>query len=94
MRDRGGSVVRELPTGTVTFFFADVEGSTRLLHDLGPDEYAKALMERRRVLRDASTRTAVSRWTRNENAEEALEIGEQHGDEMVDGGIDIGDGAA
>jgi len=37
----------------VTFLFTDVEGSTRLLHELGPDEYAKALMEHRRVLREA-----------------------------------------
>ena len=27
----------ELPTGTVTFLFTDIEGSTRLLHALGPD---------------------------------------------------------
>ena len=44
---------RELPTGIVTFLFTDVEGSTRLLHELGPDEYAEALMEHRRVLREA-----------------------------------------
>jgi len=41
-----------LPTGTVTFLFTDVEGSTRLLHELG-DEYAEVLAEHRRVLRDA-----------------------------------------
>jgi class 3 adenylate cyclase len=29
----------ELPTGTVTFLFTDIEGSTRLLHELG-DAYA------------------------------------------------------
>ncbi|MBA3400943.1 MAG: adenylate/guanylate cyclase domain-containing protein [Actinobacteria bacterium] len=44
---------RDLPTGTVTFLFTDIEGSTRLLHDLGPDEYADALAEHRRVLREA-----------------------------------------
>jgi predicted ATPase/class 3 adenylate cyclase len=44
----------ELPTGTVTFVFTDVEGSTRLLHELGPDAYAEALAEHRRVIREAS----------------------------------------
>ena len=43
----------DLPTGTVTFLFTDVEGSTRLLHTLGPGHYAKALAEHRRVLREA-----------------------------------------
>jgi predicted ATPase/class 3 adenylate cyclase len=42
-----------LPSGTVTFLFTDIEGSTRLLHSLGPDAYATALAEHRRVLRDA-----------------------------------------
>jgi adenylate/guanylate cyclase family protein len=45
--------VRELPTGTVTFLFTDVEGSTRLLDELGTARYAEALAEHRRVLRDA-----------------------------------------
>jgi Adenylate and Guanylate cyclase catalytic domain len=44
--------MRELPTGTVTFLFTDIEGSTRLLHELG-DAYAGILAEHRRVLRDA-----------------------------------------
>ena len=48
-------VVRELPSGTVTFLFTDIEGSTRLLHDLG-DRYAAALAEHRRVLRGAFAR--------------------------------------
>jgi predicted ATPase/class 3 adenylate cyclase len=43
----------ELPTGTVTFLFTDIEGSTRLLHALGPQAYAEALAGHRRVLRDA-----------------------------------------
>ena len=33
---RDASVSQALPTGTVTFFFTDIEGSTRLLHELGP----------------------------------------------------------
>jgi predicted ATPase len=47
--------VAELPTGTVTFVFTDIEGSTRLLHELGA-AYAEALAEHRRVLRDAFAR--------------------------------------
>jgi predicted ATPase/class 3 adenylate cyclase len=43
--------VRELLTGTVTFLFTDVEGSTRLLRELG-EEYAGALAQHRRALRD------------------------------------------
>jgi predicted ATPase/class 3 adenylate cyclase len=41
-----------LPSGTVTFLFTDVEGSTRLLERLG-EAYADALLEHRRVVRDA-----------------------------------------
>jgi class 3 adenylate cyclase len=46
-------VHRELPTGTVTFLFTDVEGSTKLLHDLGAKGYAEALAAHRRVIREA-----------------------------------------
>ncbi|HEV8098259.1 MAG TPA: adenylate/guanylate cyclase domain-containing protein, partial [Gaiellaceae bacterium] len=44
--------MRELPSGTVTFLFTDIEGSTKLLHELG-DDYAGALNEHRRALRAA-----------------------------------------
>ena len=43
----------DLPTGTVTFLFTDVEGSTKLLHELGSEAYADALSEHRRVVREA-----------------------------------------
>ena len=43
-----------LPAGVVTFLFTDVEGSTKLLHELG-DAYADALHEHRRLLREAFT---------------------------------------
>src|SRR5919109_2212082 len=43
----------KLPTGTVTFLFTDVEGSTRLLEELGADRYAEALTDHRRALREA-----------------------------------------
>ena len=43
----------DLPTGTVTFLFTDVEGSTSLLRELGAEAYADALAEHRRVVREA-----------------------------------------
>ena len=46
----------ELPTGTVTFLFTDMEGSTRLLHELGAEAHAQALAEHRRLLREAFVR--------------------------------------
>ena len=45
----------ELPAGTVTFLFTDIEGSTQLLHELG-DEYSGVLADHRRALRDAFAR--------------------------------------
>jgi predicted ATPase len=48
--------MRTLPSGTVTFLFTDIEGSTKLLHQLGPEEYAQALLEHRQILRDAIAR--------------------------------------
>src|SRR6188474_1132175 len=47
---------RDLPRGTVTFLFTDVEGSTRLLHELGAEAYAEALAEHRRLLRESFAR--------------------------------------
>ena len=45
--------MRDLPSGTVTFLFTDVEGSTKLLHELGAEGYAEALAEHRRLIREA-----------------------------------------
>jgi predicted ATPase/class 3 adenylate cyclase len=45
-------MVSGLPSGVVTLLFTDVEGSTRLLHELG-DGYGEALHEHRRRLRAA-----------------------------------------
>src|SRR5215217_9325624 len=52
VRPRNVVPVRDLPAGTVTFLFTDVEGSTRLLHELG-DGYAPLLAAHRRTLRAA-----------------------------------------
>jgi class 3 adenylate cyclase len=44
--------MRPLPDGTVTFVFTDVEGSTRLLQQLG-DRYADVARDHRRIVREA-----------------------------------------
>ena len=40
-----------LPTGTVTFVFTDIEGSTKLLQELG-DGYAEVSRDHRRIVRE------------------------------------------
>jgi predicted ATPase/class 3 adenylate cyclase len=45
----------DLPTGTVTFLFSDIEGSTRLLGQLG-ERYGEVLEDHHRLLREAFTR--------------------------------------
>jgi class 3 adenylate cyclase len=49
-----------LPTGTVTLLFADIEGSTRLLQQVG-DYYADVLAECRQLLR-----AVFHQWNGNE----------------------------
>src|SRR3954453_19908820 len=51
--DGDHQAMRPLPSATVTFLFTDVEGSTKLLHELGAERYADALAEHRRILRAA-----------------------------------------
>jgi class 3 adenylate cyclase len=41
-----------LPAGTVTFVFTDIEGSTRLLQELG-DRYGDVVRDHRRLVRDS-----------------------------------------
>jgi class 3 adenylate cyclase len=45
--------VAELPRGTVTFLFTDIEGSTRLLKHLG-ERYAEVLAQHQRIIRTAA----------------------------------------
>jgi class 3 adenylate cyclase len=42
-----------LPTGTVTFLFTDIEGSTHLLQQLGSERYAALQAEHHRLVRAA-----------------------------------------
>jgi len=46
--------VSSLPSGTVTFLFTDIEGSTALLQELG-DHYAEVLGRERSILRETLT---------------------------------------
>jgi class 3 adenylate cyclase len=46
-------VQKALPSGTVTFLLTDVEGSTRLLYEIGAEACAEALAQHRRLLREA-----------------------------------------
>ena len=42
--------MKGLPTGTVTFLFTDIEGSTALLQRLGDRRYAEVLAEHQTLL--------------------------------------------
>jgi predicted ATPase/class 3 adenylate cyclase len=52
----GGMSAVAQPSGTVSLVFTDIEGSTRLLEELGTDAYREALGEHRRVVREACAR--------------------------------------
>ena len=47
---------RDLPSGTVTFVFTDIAGSTKLLDELGEERYAHELAQHRVALRTVFTR--------------------------------------
>jgi class 3 adenylate cyclase len=42
----------QLPSGTVTFVFTDIEGSTRLLQELGDEAYGQVSGDHRRLVRE------------------------------------------
>ena len=44
------------PSGTVTLLFSDIEGSTRLLQQLGTESFAEVLEQHRRLLREVFAR--------------------------------------
>jgi class 3 adenylate cyclase/DNA-binding CsgD family transcriptional regulator len=49
----GGGATAALPTGTVTFLFSDIEGSTALLRELGRNRYGDLLARHNALLREA-----------------------------------------
>ena len=52
LTEQSRDIDRRLPSGTVTFVFTDIEGSTKLFHELG-DAYLGVLDEHHRILRHA-----------------------------------------
>ena len=57
-----------LPTGTVTFLFSDIEGSTRLVQQLGPAAYTELLERHNAILRAAFERHgATERGTQGDS---------------------------
>jgi hypothetical protein len=46
----------ELPTGTVTFLFTDMEGSTKLLQRVGGERYGEIRADHERLRRRAISR--------------------------------------
>lgn len=52
MDKAAAATTQALPTGTVTFLFTDIEGSTRMLQELG-DQWADVLQDQRRLMRGA-----------------------------------------
>ncbi len=57
-----------LPTGTVTFLFSDMEGSTRLVQDLGPAVFTQVLDQHNAILREAySAHGGVERGTQGDS---------------------------
>ncbi len=52
MRTQAGSSRTALPSGTITCLFADIEGSTRLLKELG-DDYRTSLDAYQAIFRHA-----------------------------------------
>lgn len=49
---RAGADITTLPTGTVTFMFTDIEGSTTILHQVGEARFAEMLAAHRGLISD------------------------------------------
>jgi predicted ATPase/class 3 adenylate cyclase len=63
----GESSRLDLPMGTVTFLFSDIEGSTRLAHELAPATYRELLEQHNRLLRAAfEARAGAERGTQGD----------------------------
>jgi predicted ATPase len=89
--------MRALPSGTVTFLFTDIEGSTALLHELGAAGYAQSLDSHRRALREAFVaRGGVEVDTQGDaffiafpDAEEALQAAREGQEALAAGSVRV-----
>ena len=61
----------DLPTGTVTFLFSDIEGSTRLLQSLG-DRYPDVPETHERLLRQALRAAGVPSFRLRKDGSQSL----------------------
>ena len=69
------SSMPELPTGTLTLLFSDIEGSTKLLDDLGTEQYAITLKRHRSLMRRAFADNGEPRWIRRATHSSASSAG-------------------
>jgi class 3 adenylate cyclase len=60
-------VTATLPTGTVTFLFDDIEGSTKLFDRVGSSEYAHPLGINHEAMRDTRCELPLRLRTRSES---------------------------
>jgi predicted ATPase/class 3 adenylate cyclase len=74
-----------LPSGTVTFMFTDIEGSTQLVQQLH-DEYATLLADQRSILR-----TAFEKWNGHEvdTQGDSFFVAFKRASDAVNAGVDI-----
>ena len=84
----------DLLSGTVTFLFTDVEGSTQLLHKLGAEAYGYVLAEHRRMIRGHARLRAASRSTHSDvfafpTAPGALDAASAFTDALAPGAIRV-----
>ena len=66
----------ELPSGTVTLLFTDIEGSTRLIEEIGEEAYVQALTQHRRALREAFTAASATQNTPARKLPTSSDLGE------------------
>jgi class 3 adenylate cyclase len=52
--------MQDQPSGTVTLVFTDIAGSTRLLAELGTEDYKRTLAQHRSIVRPPAARDSMT----------------------------------